>query len=337
MKSSTNILFVGDLKNNRGPAVVNKYLYEVLGSDVFFLNERTKFRNYIAFLGKFYKCEVIVCSGISLLGLLSSIFSLLVNKKIVYLMHGAIELEKEYKNYDRLSIIIEKILLKKARKIICVSHMYKERLSKNYYYQKYTSKVVVIPNGFSFKSAPIENVNNINSPELDRISECLTKIKKRKILSVGGGRKEKNIINICRAIALSKENTYELIVVGADGPDTEEIKSYSFVNYIGEVTQQQLFKIYSFVDLYVQFSKLESFGMAPVEAVLHDCDLLLSNDVGISEYVSSEYVFDADDIVGLSMALNTKNNDLVKQQLLSNLKSWEDCASEQYIEWRKVC
>lgn len=337
MQSSEKILFVGNIFHESGPSIVNKNLYDNLKNKVVFIDANKKLDKLLIFFKNFFYSNTIVISGLGNLNLLSSLLGFLFRKNLIYLMHGSVELEAKYRNYSLYIRLAEKIIMNCSNKIICVSDSYKKNILSKSYYHKFDSKLIVIANGYDHLSRHPEKKSRSKNVDFDVNKPGNLFPKARKVISVGGGRKEKNIKSICSAINMLPNNLIELTVVGPDGPDTDEIKSYPFVTYLGQVPQTQLYSLYRDNDLYIQFSLLESFGLAPVEAVINGCDLILSSEVGISEYISNEFVVDVSDINRLKELLFINNNEKVKEQLLSNIKTWRDCAENHYLEWCEVC
>lgn len=317
------VLFLGNVINDTGPSVVNKNLKQNLEHEVIFLDSKSKFIKLKIFILNVFTSDVIVCSGIGFINILGAIVGFFSGARVVYLMHGAIKLEIKYRDYSKIQKFYEYILISISNTVITVSEHYRNKLLSHVLYNKFCKKIVVVQNGFDATSSCSKRPN-----ERGKI---------RKIISVGGGRKEKNIISICKGIALMPEGTITLTVVGPDGTDTDEIKSFPFVDYKGIVKQKDLFDLYMSHDLYIQFSYLESFGLAPIEAVQFGCDLLLSSEVGIAEFIPSRYVISPNDIDSLSTLIFCSNNHEIVNTLRSSIISWQTSSQLHIKEWCRNC
>ena len=69
-------------------------------------------------------------------------------------------------------------------------------------------------------------------------------------------------------------------MLGGEGLDTKAIRSYPFVQYLGVVNEKRVEEELGNTNLFIQDSCFETFGLAPIEALLRGCDLLLSRQVG---------------------------------------------------------
>ena len=94
----------------------------------------------------------------------------------------------------------------------------------------------------------------------------------------------KRIVNICEAIGILRKEGYpnlHLIVAGAEGEDTDKINSYDYVENIGLVDAKKMQETYRNCRLFIQNSIFETFGLAPVEALMAGDDILLSKHCGV--------------------------------------------------------
>ncbi len=322
----SKILFLGNIHNNSGPSIVNRNLYENLNGQVQFIESKQKLKKLITFFRCIFVSKVVVCSGIGILNVLGAIISRILGGQVVYIMHGAIKLEMEYKSYSYSMRCMEKLLLKASCRIVCVSDFYLDKLSKMEPYLNYTNKMLCILNGYD--CSELSKYNDVQK----KVSCSL-----RKVITVGGGRSEKNIIGLCRAIELLNDSSnVKLTVVGPDGPDTNLIRSYPFVRYVGSIPQKELFNLYQQHDVFVQFSYLESFGLAPIEAVQYGCSLVVSDQVGISKYLPASCIVPLDDMTKLGDAIFRDNNLEVTKELSKNLITWEESSLQHYNLWCSV-
>ncbi|EHU5174108.1 TPA: glycosyltransferase family 4 protein [Vibrio parahaemolyticus] len=315
------IIYFGNIFNNSGPSIVNRNLYAELSDSVFFFEDKS----WLGKLRTLYKVlysDVVVLSGLGILNFLGLIVGFLSRKKIVYLMHGAIKIEEEFRNYSLASRMFEYFSLMIASKIYCVSKSYKLLVINKLCYRKYANKIVIIPLGFQSEVAPNEILNG--SGEADK--------EKLVIVTVGGGRREKNILSLCRVLS-SLDLNIELRVIGPDGLDTNEIKKFDFVNYLGTVHHTELMGLFSTSNLYIQYSLVDSFGLAPLEAVQQGCNLLVTKEVGLSDFLPSSAIVDGGDRADLQKKLYIRNSREVLLHINNVLDDWSEVADKYYKSW----
>lgn len=259
------VFIVGDLTSDNGPANVNKIIKKYSKADTMFSEERNKIKRIKELVVKIKKSEVVIFSGLSNINVIGLMICRLLKKKCAYLMHGCVEYECSLnKNSDRKEIIKEKLTLFLAPKIICVSRIFKEWFVSKYNKYKYKTNYVM------------------NCVEVHDNQESILK-EKNYVMSIGGGVPSKNIKYICKAIQKINEEdnmNLKLIVIGRDGKDTEEIKKYSFVEYKGVLTKEEVEKCYRSSLLYIQNSTFETFGLSVLECLHYGCSLLISKNIG---------------------------------------------------------
>jgi glycosyltransferase involved in cell wall biosynthesis len=107
------------------------------------------------------------------------------------------------------------------------------------------------------------------------------------IFTIGGGMPRKKIRHICGAVDILNKNAgymkYRLIVAGDSGKDDKIINSYPFVENMGIIGKKAVRKLYREASLFVQNSCFETFGLAPMEALMNGCSILVSREVGALE------------------------------------------------------
>lgn len=317
------ILYVGNLYNNNGPSIVNKNLYKNLKNRIYFLEEKKALKKIFEFKKKESGIKLINLSGLSLFNCLVAIYCTIKRKKISYLMHGAIWIENKYSNYSIQYKIYEKIILNLSSKIIVVSNNYKEILKLEKKYNCFINKIIVIPNGVEW------------------LQGNLLEKKKKRILSIGGGRKEKNILEICENISLLNDPEIELIIIGKDGKDTDNIKKYKFVKYLGVIPQEEVFQEMEKAQLYIQNSFYESFGLSVLEALNRNCSLLLSSNIGVldffSEKIKEEIIVNQNNFQEKLKEVLSKDNYKIIQENFDEKKfSWERIGDQYMKVWNNL-
>lgn len=301
-----NILFIGDYKANTGPSNVNKNLKKYLSNEVLYLNSKNIIMKSIELIVKTFYSKVIIISGVSRINLIAIKLAKLLDKKMIYILHGCIEYENKINNLNNSGgETIEKECFESAHCILAVSENYMRWFKE--YYPKYKYKTSYLNNGIEWEV--LDKVRNITSIEREPNT----------IITMGGGRPQKNNVKICEAIKLLNNksgNKLKLIVLGRDYEDTEKIKSYDFVDYVGQVNHDEIYIYLKKAGILIQNSTVESFGLAPIEALLSGCDILVSKNVGASCIMQSieetDIINDCNDINEIAekieYLLNNTNN-----------------------------
>lgn len=316
------VLFFGNFYGGNGPAEVNRNLRNSLeNKNVIFLDDLSKKELLKKWLKNFIKSDNIHLSGINgTISLLTIILARLLNKKVTYTCHGCIKLEDN--NAKIKNKIIEALYLKLSNEIVMLSKVFANEVKK--VYPEYSNKFVIIPNGYEYNNSLYNN--------------SFIKDKKKKIVSIGGGRNNKGNIQVCKALEKIKDTIdFEYIVIGEDGKDTDEIRKYEFVNYMGRISHEDVLEVFGKSHLFVQYSTLESFGIAPLEALNAQCDVLISPNLGVKEVftdISEEIVFNCKNIDELSNVIKKK---LVNTKIYSefNYYTWEEVAKRYLVLWEE--
>ncbi|MED1556529.1 glycosyltransferase family 4 protein [Bacillus paramycoides] len=277
------LLFVGDLIGNTGPANVNKALKKNLPSSTMFLEKRSIIGRVLELVVKIRKVDAVLFSGMSKINIIGFKISKLLGVKSAYLMHGCRNIEGEINgNYNQNDVDIENKVLELAPIIICVSENFMYWMKENY--PQYEDKLTYVNNGIDWGILTAARKVNIGREE-------------HTLMAVGGGIPLKNIKSICKAIDLINQKDQmdlQLIVIGNEGKDLEEILSFPFVQYYQKVPHDEISFYYQRAKLFVQNSSFETFGLAPIEALVNGCDLLLSKETGARSVIPD---LEDDDIV----------------------------------------
>lgn len=268
-------VFVGDCDYNTGPSNVNKTFKKYLSQDMYFLMRKHKFLRMIETIIVVIKSEVVVISGLSIINNIALSVANIMKKPVIYLMHGCYVYEAQANQYQlsKAAVKNEKKMLSSAKKIVAVSELYMKWAMD--YFPEYKDKFTYLNNGIEW-SDYLELRDGERNPYL--------------ILSMGGGRPQKNNIVICKAIQLLNEKykmPFEFVVLGRDYADTDAIKASPYTRYIGQIPKDEVNEWLSKVSIYIQNSEFESFGLAPIEALCSGCNLLVSKNVGAISIISS--------------------------------------------------
>lgn len=317
------IFLVGDYSSGTGPANVTERLLAALPKDTLYLKTWNKAARTFEILWKTVKADVCLFSGYSRQNLLGLRWAGLLRRPTCYLMHGCVEYENEINGVpDAAMSRTERETLRMSGRILAVSVQFEEWLKR--YYPEYADKTGHLTNGIDWGRMQ-EHPSGVLR-DADRI------------LSVGGGMPRKRIRNVCKAIQCLNEKGYHLTlsVAGDEGKDTEEIRRYPFVEDHGILGKKEMEELYFSSRIFIQNSCFETFGLAPLEALLCGCDVLLSRNVGALSVLSGveedDVIEDCEDIREIAekteRLLKKENHTRLLVELDKESTSWEVRASE---------
>ena len=325
------ILVVGDYKTGTGPANVTKEYISRLGSRAFKLRASSRPLRAAEIILKIPFSSVVLCSGYSAQNILAAKWAHFTGKKCVYLDHGSVEHE------DRINLCVNEGMnrteyrtLELCDRIYAVSHRFASWLRERY--PEFKDKIDVQVNGIdAFKEIPGE-IKDINRDH-------------RLIFSIGGGMPRKRINRICEAIGLlRREEEYKelrLVVAGAEGAFSEKIRSFEFAEDLGIVGKEEISGLFRRSGLFIQNSCFETFGLAPMEALSNDCDILVSKETGALELFDikgaglEDYIIeDCEDASGIAekikRSLGSKNAARFRAAVDGESVTWEKRTEELY-------
>lgn len=309
--------WVGDIINNSGPAIVNKSYYKYLNNEFQFCKTNNKILRTLHFLFFSLNKKIILISCYSKLNYLIAYIAKKTGKIIIYLMHGYRKDEVKYENNSNKDeeIKYEYKLLNISDKIICVS-----KLSCNYMKKQlpeFSEKITYINNSIEYKKSQKRNKNK---------SDIFT------IISVGGGMKIKNNLNVCKAIEKIKNFKIKFIVIGKSAEEGDTIKKYSFVEYYEKLPHEEVLKKMNKADLYIQNSDMETFGLAILESIKCGCDVLISKNIGVIDIIENindeNIIHNNKSIKEISEKIINKIIKEKKQLKISKLNSWENSSKQ---------
>ena len=188
---------------------------------------------------------------------------------LMFYHHGA--MRKEY--HDRYGY-------EKSEKIIAVSENIANKLKA--YRKKYANKIVAVNN--------VIDIDSIAEKSKEPVEEGLFKENSFNIVSCGRFAKEKGFDLAVEACRLLVENNYQNInwVFVGDGPEKESIEKqiavYGLENYI-KLTgmKKNPYPYIARADLFVQPSRVESFGLTIAEAMVLGVPVLSTQTDGAKE------------------------------------------------------
>ncbi len=317
------IFLIGDYTTGTGPANVTRDLLKNLPSDTLYLRHWNKVFRTIEIVFGVPKSDVIVLSGYSRQNLLALRIAAFYHKPTCYLMHGCVEYENEINDVvDTNMNHVERKTLQGADLILGVSRQFRDWLKE--YYPEHATKIGHLTNGVDWRRMRERATADRRDP--------------KQIFSVGGGMPRKRIRVLCKAIELLNKRGFglRLVVAGDSGKDTEEIHSYPFVEDVGLVSQKEIWRYYHTSTIFVQNSCFETFGLAPLEALLSGCDILVSRAVGaisiFREMIPSDVIQNPEDpeeiAEKLAYLLEHENHSRLLVELDKESTSWEARAKE---------
>lgn len=174
-----------------------------------------------------------------------------------------------------------KYSIKKAKKIITISHSSKNDIIKAYGVPPH--KVEVIYPG-------IKQVTKIggSNKTMEEMKEKF-KINSKYVLFVGTLQPRKNIVRLIEAFSQIKGD-YELVIVGRKGWQYEEIldapEKFGIKNkviFIHDASDEDLPTLYKNAEIFVLPSLYEGFGLPVLEAMKYGCPVITSNVSSLPE------------------------------------------------------
>lgn len=260
------ILFVGGYEGNSGPEQVNRRLIRCFDEDFQIIRSGSKLIRAGDILFGTLFSDVVVISGLSGPGRRCARIAGTLKKPLIYLMHGCVEYESERNGFSDAAkaIAIEKEMLETSNLILAVSESFCSWLKERY--PVYANKISFLYNG-------------VEAPEKRRPDEKKAGTDaKKKVIAIGGNRVVKN--NAPVSMAVEQLDDVKLEIYGkvySHLPKAENCHT----RYCGEVPQEELCSIMSRADLFVLNSEFETFSLAVIEAINHDCSVLVSAKAGI--------------------------------------------------------
>ncbi len=209
--------------------------------------------------------------------------SVFFSKRQIIIMHSVVlflfrNFPKKYKLY--VSFLLPEIL-KKCRKIIVVSETLKSQLQQIFSIPE--DKIFVLYEGVDtqkFRPASKEEILEFKK-ELN--------LPNRYVLMVGHSHPVKNFSRILESFKYVKEKIHcELVIAGYIG---KNLKLPLYVRYVGHVTNEKLYLLYSAAECFVFASLYEGFGLPPLEAMACGCPVVVSNSGSLPEVCGDAAIY----------------------------------------------
>lgn len=252
--------------------------------------------------------------------------------KIVYTMHGLVKKEKTINGvFKARHAFIEGVFLKRCDKIIAVSKDLKLEVLK-YYPSLLEENIEVINNGVSIipikENIDIRNLYNIKAD--------------KKILFTVGVRKIKNVDIILESFINNKglyESSYLLVTGEKDSEYSISImnkyKDYHHIVFTGHIDTNMINNIYKEMDVFIQISEFETFGMSIVESLLHKKHVIISSSLPIAKYFNQgevRFYDNTKDDLSLVLLDTLSNDDINKKgyEKAIELFHWDKVKEDYY-------
>ncbi|MCR5001390.1 MAG: glycosyltransferase family 4 protein [Lachnospiraceae bacterium] len=268
------VFVVGDYRTGTGPANVTKEYLLRFPENTARLIFKSKPLRALEIILKMPFCSVVLISGYSRQNLLTLKWARALGKPCAYLMHGCVEHENAINEcVDETMNLVERKTMELSDAIYAVSNHFAGWLKTNY--PEYSDRISAAVNGVDTRL--LDNMDGFTGFGRD----------KNMVFTIGGGMPRKKIKHICAAIDLINRKTGEpqlkLVVIGDKGRDDDIINSYPFVENMGLVGSNITKGLYREASLFVQNSCFETFGLAPMEALVNGCSVLMSRETGAIE------------------------------------------------------
>lgn len=287
-----DIFLLGDFETDNGPGIANKHVRDSLNKlyKTKCSMAHGKVRRILEAIKYINNSNVLLICSVSKLNYLAVQIAKAKNKPIIYLMHGYASYEAEIANpYISESELLrirnyEKFIYDASFRIVCVSKYSMAFMKKRL--PQYTNKLDYI-------------YNVIDITVFKKIcQEKKTFRKQKRILSVGGGMKQKRNLVVAKSVDKYFVDL-EFVVVGFLQEDGEEIKSLNCVTWFNHLSHEKLCQLMSESDIYIQNSIFETFGLAIIEALYAGCSILISKHVGCIDLFDSitehDIIYDVED------------------------------------------
>lgn len=320
------IFLLGDFKSNTGPAIANRGILEALTGiyNLYFSQRDGKILRILEVIMHIIKCDILILVSKSQLNYIAVYWALFLRKKIIYIMHGHSLLEYktniEY-SQRRIDIInrlekYENFICSKSHKLIFVSKKSMELMMSCYneyaYKMDYIWNVVKLDKQIQNHEALSDNLRDNNI-----------------ILSLGGDRKIKNNLDVARAIDYLNDKyhtNFKYIVVGEINSCKSSLLRYKCVESFGKLDHEEVLLLMKKANIYVQNSFFETFGMAPLEALLSGCSLLITKNMGVIDIFDNldkdDYIEDNENYLEIADKIYKIYIKANNQRLIHALKSY---------------
>jgi len=216
------------------------------------------------------------------------LFLFLFKSKIIFILHGEMGLELGNGIKKKMLIILERILINYSNKVVIVSKLFKKVII-NKYKKVPQNKFIVIKNGIDYKRVEFIKKRNEN---------------KTRVIFPGGKREIKGYFFLMSALKeISVKKEIFLYIIGNDKLKKYKLGKNIFIIELPFQTQSKYFNILEKCDIFILPSKFDTFGISVLEAMQVNLKIIISDMVGIKDYVEDLEVIKTGSISELNMAL----------------------------------
>ena len=191
--------------------------------------------------------------------------------------------------------------------------------------------ISVIPHGIDYYKINSKKVNNNKTFILGYL---------------GSYSPDKGVKNLLKAWSELKLSNSVLILGGYDSRSeyvTNLLQKFNIVNCIQKGYVEEITDFYEILNVYVQPSITEGFGIEVIEALLNGCLVICSDGAGASDVVNSNFVYKFDNIEKLKELIeksyyyfiNNKIDSIYQNSLVQNY-DWKIIRESYKQNWRKL-
>ncbi|WP_057911620.1 glycosyltransferase [Peribacillus muralis] len=308
-----------DLLNNKQNSNVEFYLLKETGiefNDIFRLVKYIKKQNIEVMHAHTVASNILGC-----------ILSLLTKAKVVTTIHGIINYDYPNRLKKTIYRILERSLLKLNNKYICVSKFVYNDLMKNHYNKE---KLSIIYNGVIVKKS--------NPEYLEKLRRKYGLNGSKVLGTVARLEKVKNIqllLEITKEI--KKDNQDVKVLIVGEGEQKHKLKRYTEElniqnNIIFLGFKENPYPYIELMDIYVQTSLMETFGLTVIEAVKLGKQVTCFNIGALTEFqtLMPNRIYalqEKSNFVPKIKHLLEEGNDYNKDSI-NDLFNWENCIKE---------
>ncbi len=228
-----------------------------------------------------------------------------------------------------------------ADRIIAVSQ-YTARTIHEYYHIP-QDRISVIYNGVGEEFHPIQGLRDTIAYQMLR-HELSVPVGNRVVLYVGSDHPRKNVITAVRAFTQARRKLPLMIFIKVGEPglpagrkllleEIDRLQVRDSVRFIGAVTSERLNELYNLADVFIYPSRLEGFGLPPLQAMAAGTPVITSNATSLPEVVGdAALLHDPNDVDGFVADLLRVLEDCA---LSDNLRQ-EGFARAQQFSWTRA-
>jgi len=260
------ICVFGDWRSGTGPAIATAgFLEGLVDATAIPCDERGR-PSLRELLPTLRRSDSLIVSGFGRRGLIALVAGRLLRRRAIYLLHGCVADEDEANGrVGAWRRRLEWCILRAANGVVIVSPSYEARVLERYRWLEGRTRVAAL--GLRPLAASWHGNKQVGRDRPYRV------------ISTGGSLPIKR--NAATAEVLAElPFPVEYWVVGVAGADERRLALHSFVRRVPLMDQRTLWAVIADCDLCVQWSAMESFGLAVCEAAQLGIPLVLSDSVG---------------------------------------------------------